>query len=953
LRTCYSFRSTLGVLAAVGAVCAVSSMASAQVSTGTTQPVKVAPKVDPASIGRPTTDAAAPVVAKTVMPQVPGHFDPRGVPPNDSCASATAVGEGVFAYDNVLATTDGTFSCAPAGLDVWFLYTASAAGSATATTCAGDVRTHDTVMSVFNAPCGGASIGCNDDGPPFCASANAGFSGSTVTFPVVAGGQYLICIGSYGSGATGGSNLTISIAGPCVLTPPAGGVAEGEPCGSDANGGCNMAVPAFTPIAPGGVTLGDAWADANVRDTDWYEVTVAVGGTLTWRGAGEFPLRLFILDGVCPPALLATNFAAPCTEVSISAVVCAGTYRLFAGDNGFTGNPCGSGNNDYWAQLTFAPSGGGLPNDNCTCAQILPGPGTYAFTTVGATNDAAGSCGASAASPDVWYRVTTGANGDCILSTCGGTTMDTVLSAYNGCGGTELTCLDDFCGLQTQITVTSVAGVPTWFRISGFNNATGSGNFTLTFVQAPPPGNDDCANATAVGEGVFPYNNLNATTDGGTTCAPQGGDVWFLYTATQSGPASATTCSPNRTYDTVMNVYQAPCGGAQIGCNDDGPPACGLPGVPFSGSTVNWTVSAGSSYLIQIGSYGGGMQGSSDLTIAIAGPCVPSGAPNDCCASATPVGPGTHPFDTLGANTDGFLSCGAAGSDVWFDFLAPNTELIEVSTCGLTGLDSVLAVFDSCGGSQIVCLDDACGLQTEITFAANAGTHYWIAVAGFAGGQGTGEVRIGAPVPCAFVPDPNGIPEGEPCGSDTNGGCNSAPPIYTDVTCNGTWTGLAWAEAGTRDTDWYRFTLTSDTTVTATADTAFDGALFIVTGIDTCTPAVPVFAFPTCGSPATVSSLLTPGTYVIFVATGGFDGEPCGGNNGYNVTIDIGAAPCTPPCPCDFNNDTLLNSQDFFDFLACFFTVGCDADFNNDTIVNSQDFFDFLACFFAPPPGCA
>jgi hypothetical protein len=63
--------------------------------------------------------------------------------------------------------------------------------------------------------------------------------------------------------------------------------------------------------------------------------------------------------------------------------------------------------------------------------------------------------------------------------------------------------------------------------------------------------------------------------------------------------------------------------------------------------------------------------------------------------------------------------------------------------------------------------------------------------------------------------------------------------------------------------------------------------------------------------------------------------------------IECGKNTCPPACPCDWNSDTFLNSQDFFDFLTAFFTGS--ADFNHDTFTNSQDFFDFLTCFFT---GC-
>ncbi len=103
------------------------------------------------------------------------------------------------------------------------------------------------------------------------------------------------------------------------------------------------------------------------------------------------------------------------------------------------------------------------------------------------------------------------------------------------------------------------------------------------------------------------------------------------------------------------------------------------------------------------------------------------------------------------------------------------------------------------------------------------------------------------------------------------------------------------------------------------------------------------------GGPSTVAFTAAAGqSFLLRVATWNLtDGAAA------SFSLARAGGDCPIACPCDFNHSGAVNSQDFFDFLNCFFTPGCAAaDFNGSGSVNSQDFFDFLNCFFNPPPGC-
>jgi hypothetical protein len=126
-----------------------------------------------------------------------------------------------------------------------------------------------------------------------------------------------------------------------------------------------------------------------------------------------------------------------------------------------------------------------------------------------------------------------------------------------------------------------------------------------------------------------------------------------------------------------------------------------------------------------------------------------SGPANDDCANAEAIfGPTTVAFDNTGANTDGGSDCSDGGSsdieaDVWFMYTALASGGATVSTCGLTSIDTKIAVYDACGGTLIACNDDACGSSSEVSFSVTSLTSYVIRLGNYPGtSQGSGNLSI-------------------------------------------------------------------------------------------------------------------------------------------------------------------------------------------------------------------
>ncbi len=119
------------------------------------------------------------------------------------------------------------------------------------------------------------------------------------------------------------------------------------------------------------------------------------------------------------------------------------------------------------------------------------------------------------------------------------------------------------------------------------------------------------------------------------------------------------------------------------------------------------------------------------------------GGSDSCVTPDVIVGTGTFAFDnttaTTGTEGQAEALCNLTGagttilSDVWFTWTATQSALAEVNTCGLTSVDTKIAIYDgtTCptSGAAIACNDDACvGFQSTVSFPVVAGQSYLIQI---------------------------------------------------------------------------------------------------------------------------------------------------------------------------------------------------------------------------------
>ncbi len=298
---------------------------------------------------------------------------------------------------------------------------------------------------------------------------------------------------------------------------------------------------------------------------------------------------------------------------------------------------------------------------------------------------------------------------------------------------------------------------------------------------------DDCSGAIALACGDSVVGETLTATDSGGNPAP---DVFYKFTGNGTSQlVTISLCGGGTDYDSALRVYDDCDLQNELAFNDD---SCGLQ------SEVTFISNGTSTYYIMVEGFGSN-SGNFSLDVTCEDPL-----PNDECSGAIPVScGGSVSGSTVGATVDsGAPTCGPAitSPGVWYS-LNDNSGLagdITLSLCNGTDFDSKISVYSgSC--AALVCVggnDDACGLQSEITFASDGNTQYYILIHSFGGATG----NFTLDVTCTPTPPPNdrivnsidvdeiGFPYTDPSVAMPAATLENGSPVNCDLTgANGVW----------------------------------------------------------------------------------------------------------------------------------------------------------------------
>ena len=689
---------------------------------------------------------------------------------------------------------------------------------------------------------------------------------------------------------------------PCTISCT--GTPEGEPqCAANytdtTNGGCNSTPNVFGAISCGETICGTsgtyAFGTAQRRDTDWFQIVVNDTTPTVWKKltvtlTAKFNWQVLIIDGTngCSASTVvaaATGF--PCGPTPVTACVPNGTYWIWVGPSDWS--TCWAcSDSPYKLQLACEPCP--APTGAC-CHDDDTNPNGCRVCTVQQNESDCLTIWAD------WNPVWKGLNTTCAEVDCNDVVAACCIPPQAACA-----CKGDVNG-------------------DGSVNGKDIQCFVSVFLGSPLPGcNAACADMDGGGvaaSDIAPF--VTAVLNG--ACARDGGRDGCVYCQPMTCPdcqAAGGTWQPDVPNCDLPNscLPDLACGACCF--FSGGVWDCQIVTVGVDGSSPECDALGSPNVLSIWGTCDTANCGSTCST-----PC-PADAHVEVEGCGLDYNGGCNVENATPANFE-LINCGqkvcgtawALGGLRDTDWYAFSVGDQNVTVTGKGNFPFMMLLVSDTGlaSCQIDIVAEAYGdACTPAVLTANNlnGQYYLFVSTGTSQGgifDGIACANYQFELTCSAVPpcDPQvvcggGTPENEACGGDTNGGCNSTPEAFQNITCGQSICGTVWANAGNRDTDWYQFTLTGERDVTWAAQSELPVALFLISS--PCSGlSVLASGYASCGVPGQATARLPAGTYYAFVATGDsnggiFNGYPCGSNNGndYKATLTCTVPPTGACC---------------------------------------------------------
>ena len=679
--------------------------------------------------------------------------------------------------------------------DVWYSYTPTTNEWINISLCNslydGGVGAYDFMLIVYEDDYTLGAINCDDD---YCATYGAS---EIPSMAVIAGHTYYIVVDGWAE-----NDFVLDVtttADPYADACAAASYNEVETCGAHTNDGCwlySTGVPLPSELEQVnnnelicGTTYQAGTTTGVDRDGDVFRFTLTTDRIVTVSAMFELETRFFLYQD---PLTICNTLATGGFNATIpqdvpftwTGALPAGSYAVANRANTQAGD-CGTGrfatDNRFFIEIASRDI---VPYDDCEGAVAINGDGSWNFDNTGYMYDLNAD---NAMWADLYFLWTPDIDGLAQINTCSSTGIDdTQIAIYpEGCPATGTIAYNDDagCGASgylSELTNVVVLSSNTYLiQIGSYYGDEGAGTLTISTAPLPPQLGQTCGDPIDLGTGdqhEFFYNTT-ATTDGPTVnsyCydpndgSTVGADLWYLWTASANGPVTAGFCDGN--FDGRMEVYEgSACPGLvtprkPVACDDDG-----CIDEWEAPSIVDWEATAGTQYLIRLGSWEdpthpavGGL-GYLDITegAAIAHPV------NDWCEDATalsvtlaglPLGESDEVAAIGSLEHAMYYDCPYAqdgGSTIWYSITFDVCAYVAIYYCGSTATEynpyHTQTVWNGCPctpneGVQI--LEDnafvvVCGnYSTYHEFNLLPPGTYYIPVTRGVGGWGTGKPDV-------------------------------------------------------------------------------------------------------------------------------------------------------------------------------------------------------------------